>query len=173
MTKSSQRTHLIDSRLRECQGHSDNDEIEACLRLLREDCITYLAEQSEAASAFINRIGELGDLSTLGTEIEMSNLEQAAQVETTLKNLEFMDFHSDLEAANRRLIEEIGLLCAAREKLRDTHEAAFLAIARHENRMDKIEKHLLLDNFTGLRNRIGLETALFDWWQHGWQQPDK
>ena len=52
---------------------------------------------------------------------------------------------------NRRLIEEIGLLCAAREKLRDTHEAAFLAITRYENRMVKIEKHLLLDNFTGLR----------------------
>ncbi len=170
MMKSSMRASEIDTRLRACQGHCDPDTVETCLGLLREDCIAYLAEQSEAAETFRNRIGELGELSALGKEIEMANLEQAAQVETTLSNLEYMDFHTDLEAASQRLLEEIRNLRVARDKLRDDHEIAFLAIARYENRLDKIEKRLLLDAITELHNRIGLETKLSDWWQQGLHQ---
>jgi diguanylate cyclase (GGDEF)-like protein len=164
MSKSSLRANQIDSRLRACQGHSDRELIEACLRLLREDCVTYLAEQTEAADKFHNRISEFGDLSAMGEEIEMTNLEQSAQVETTINNLKYMDFHTDPEAANMRLIEEIKNVSMARHKLRDNQEAAFLTVARHENRLDKIEKRLFPDELTLLRNRIGLETTLFDWW---------
>ena len=115
MIKSGIRATEIDTRLRTCRGHSDHETIETCLRLLREDCISYLAEQSEAAEKFSARISELGELSSLGEEIEMTNLEQSAQVETTINNLEYMDFRSDPEAANQRLLEEIKNLrsCAA------------------------------------------------------------
>jgi hypothetical protein len=119
-----------------------------------------LAEQSEAAEKFRARIGELGELASLGEEIEMTNLEQSAQVETTINNLEYMDFRSDPEAANQRLLEEIKNLRTARHKLRDNQEVAFLSIARYEKRIDKIEKQLFIDPLTKLRNRIGLEEAL-------------
>jgi diguanylate cyclase (GGDEF)-like protein len=170
MMKSGLRATEIDGRLRACRGHSDRETVEDCLRLLREDCITYLAEQSEAAEKFRARIGEMGELSALGEEIEMSNLEQAAQVETTINNLEYMDFHSDPEAANHRLLEEIKNLRIARHHLRDNQEAAFLAVARYENRIDKIEKQLYTDPLTQLRNRIGLEAALCEWWRQGRQK---
>jgi diguanylate cyclase (GGDEF)-like protein len=165
MIKSGIRVSEIDSRLRACRGHSDEETVKTCLRLLREDCISYLAEQSEAAAKFRARIGELGELSALGEEIEIGNFEQSAQVETTLNNLEYMDFTSDPEAANQRLLEEIKNLDAARHRLHDKQQAAFLAIARCENRIDKIEKQLFTDPLTTLRNRIGLEAELNEWWK--------
>ena len=110
MMKSGARATEIDTRLRAARGHSDAETIHACLGLLKEDCQTYLAEQGKAAEQFHDRIGELGELSALGDEIEMTNLEQAAQIETTLSNLDNMDFETDLEAANKRLLEEISHL---------------------------------------------------------------
>jgi diguanylate cyclase (GGDEF)-like protein len=165
--KSDQRTVEIDSQLRACQGHCDKDVVETCLRLLREDCIAYLSEQKEAAEKFQSRIHEFGEMRTLCEDIETANLEQAAQVETTLSNLEYMDFHSDPEAASQRLLEEIKNLYVARHKLRDNHEVAFLILAKRENRLDKIEKRLFRDPLTRLYNRIGLETTLDNWWRQG------
>lgn len=167
MIRSGARAAEIDSRLRSCRGRSDHETIETCLRLLREDCVGYLAEQSEAAQKFSDRIGELGELSSLGEEIEMGNFEQSAQVETTLNNLEYMDFNGDPEEGNRRLLEEIKNLGMARHRLRDKQEAAFLAIARCEDRIDKIEKQLFDDPLTQLPNRIGLEAELHAWWEQG------
>jgi diguanylate cyclase (GGDEF)-like protein len=170
MYKSGVRATEIDSRLRACKGQNDRETIKDCLRLLREDCVTYLAEQSTAAKKFRDRVGELGELSSLGDEIEMGNFEQAAQVETTLNNLEYMDFDANPEDGNYRLLEEIKNLGIVRHSLRDKQEAAFLAIARCEKRMEKIEKQLLIDPVTKLFNRIGLESELYSWWMMGWQK---
>jgi diguanylate cyclase len=167
MMKSGARATKIDSRLRVARTHCDRETIQSCLHDLKEDCQNYLAEQSKAADAFHDRIGELGELSALGDEIEMTNLEQAAQIETTLSNLDNMDFESDLEAAAERLLAELDHLRAARHKLRDNQDAAFVAIARSENRMDKIEKQLYNDPLTKLPNRIGLEATLHEWWAMG------
>jgi diguanylate cyclase (GGDEF)-like protein len=109
-------------------------------------------------------------LNELGVANEMSNLGQAAQVETTLSNLENMDFRSDLEAANQRLMDEIDHLRVARHAWRDHQESTFLRLARIENSVNKIEKQLQSDPTTGLPNRIGLEMALDAWWQDGRHQ---
>ena len=170
MLKSGARATEIDTKLRKIRGKSDATTIKKCLDKLKEDCETFLAEQSEAADKFHERIGELGEFSDLGAEIETANLEQAAQIETTLSNLQFMDFDSDLESANQRLLEELNNLRVARHKLRDDQERAFLAIARSEQRMANIEKQLLDDPLTLLPNRIGLETTLWSWWQEGRHQ---
>jgi len=170
MIQSAARATKIDSRLRACQDRIDAETIQSCLAELREDCETYLAEQSEASAQFHERLDELGELSTLGEQIERANLEQAAQIETTLNNLQYMDFQSDLAAAGHRLLAEIGHLRVARHRMRDNQEAAFLAIARHQNRLDKIEEQLYRDTLTGLYNRIGLEVTLDEWWREGRHQ---
>ncbi len=167
MMKSGAKAKDLDTRLRAAQGRPDAETIRACLGELVADCESYLAEQSEAAERFAARIEELGELRSLGERIEMANMEQAAQIETTLSNLRFMDLESDPEAAKRRLLEEIKNLRAARHRLRDDQERAFLAIARYEGRMAKIETRLFHDSLTRLRNRIGLETTLWQWWQEG------
>ncbi len=165
MMKSGARSTEIDTLLRSVRGNSDRPTIQDCWKRLKEDCESYLAEQSEAAERFTGRIGELGDLANLGEEIEFANMNQASQIETTVSNLVHMDFETDLEFANARLLEEIAHLRVARHQLRDDQEAAFLTIARFENRMDKIEEKLYHDPLTGVRNRIGLEVALHEWWK--------
>jgi len=164
MMKSGVRCTEIDTELREARGHTDAEMVQRAIALLKEDCETYLSEQSEAATKFSGRIGELGELRSLGEEIEMTNMQQASQIETTLSNLANMDFTSDLEAANARLITELKSLRIARHMLRDNQEAAFLAIARYENRLDKIEARLFNDPLTNIPNRIGLEVTLHEWW---------
>jgi diguanylate cyclase (GGDEF)-like protein len=165
MMKSGVRATEVDTELRAAKGHADLATIRRCWELLREDCETYLLEQGEAADKFQNRIEELGEMRALGEEIQMANLQQAAQIETTLSNLKHMDFTNDLESANQRLIEEIQHLRVARHALRDSQEVAFLTIARYERRIDKIEKRLYNDPTTKMRNRIGLEATLWQWWE--------
>ena len=165
MMKSGARSTEIDTKLRAMRGNPDFATIQSCLAELTLDCETYLAEQAETAERFSERVGELGELAALGEEIEMANLEQSAQIETTIGNLRTMDFESDLKAANERLLEEIKNLRLARHKLRDNQDMAFVTIARYENRMGTIEQQLYNDPLTGLRNRIGLETSLWEWWR--------
>ena len=167
MLRSGVRTTEIDSRLRAGDGQPNRETIQHCLAQLSADCESYLAEQSAAAEKFSARLGELGELRSLGEQIETDNLNQAAQIETTLSNLRHMDFASEPAAAAARLLQEIHNLCAARHKLRDSQEAAFLAVARRENRLAHIEPRLGADPLTRLPNRIGLETALAAWWEEG------
>lgn len=165
MMKSGARATEIDTLLRSMAGNSDRETIRDSWMKLKEDCKSYLAEQSDAAERFAARVDELGELASLGDEIEFANMNQASQIETTVSNLDHMDFETDLEAANARLLEEIANLRLARHQLRDDQEAAFLTIARFEDRLDKIEEKLFHDPLTGVRNRIGLEVALNEWWK--------
>jgi len=165
MMKSGAKATEIDTRLRSVRGHTDLETIRWAVEELKEDCRVYLAQQGEASEKFHNRIDELGELASLGEEIEMANLEQSAQIETTINNLGFMDLESDPEAANTRLLEEINNLRMARHRLRDSHETAFLTVARYEGRLKDIEPQLFNDPVTGLRNRTGLETALAAWFE--------
>ncbi len=170
MMKSGARATEIDSKLRACRGNTDRETILKCKTQLLDDCESYLVEQSEAAEKFSERINELGELSAMGEEIEMANLEQSAQIETTISNLSQMDLTSDLEGDNQRLLEEINNLRMARHKLRDNQEGAFLTIARYEDRMGAIEEQLQHDALTKLNNRIGMETTLWNWWKQGRQK---
>ncbi len=167
MMKSGARATEIDTRLRQARGHVDAGTLQRCLDELVTDCEIYLAEQREAAQQLHDRIGELGELAALGEEIEMANMQQAAQIETTLSNLRHVDLQGDLENAAARLLGEIHRLRVARHKLRDSQEIAFLTIARYENRLEKIERQLFNDALTRMRNRVGLEVTLDEWWRQG------
>ncbi|MBN2023845.1 MAG: diguanylate cyclase [Pirellulales bacterium] len=167
MIKSGARATEIDTTLRSVRGKSDAETIQTCLRKLKEDCETYLKEQSEAAEKLHNRLGEFGELAALAEEIEFANMEQAAQIETTVNNLTHMDFESDLEEANVRLLGELSHLRLARHRLREGQDEAFLAVARYQDRLDKIEPKLFNDSLTKLYGRIGLEVTLDHWWKAG------
>ncbi|MEA1951806.1 MAG: GGDEF domain-containing protein [Planctomycetota bacterium] len=167
MMKSGARAVEIDSRLRACGDAPDLETIRVCAGLLKEDCESYLAEQEEATEKMRDRLEEFGDLKSLAEGIELSNMEQAAQIETTLNNLAFMDLESDLEAALLRLLEELSNLREARHKLRDGQNVVFLRIAKSENRVDKIHKPLFNDPLTGVRSRVGLEATIHEWWESG------
>lgn len=170
MMKSGARATDIDSRLRACRVKPDLKIIRTCADLLKEDCKTYLAEQGEATEKIRDQLDQFGDLKSLAEDVELSNMEQAAQIETTLSNLAHMDLESDLDAACLRLLEELGNLREARHKLRDGQDVVFVKIARSENRMDKIHKPLFNDRLTGVRSRVGLEATISEWWSTGKQK---
>ena len=122
----------IENRLRCEEEGQAAATIEACLAELVKDSEKYLVEQGRLADQFRQRMGELGDMASVGEEVEMANLAAAAQLETTISNLKHMDFHSDLSAARARLLEELANLRAARHHLRDSQDVAFLAVARSQ-----------------------------------------
>jgi len=160
----------IETRLRSSQGQWDAAMIESCVAELEKDSEEYMAEQERLAEEFRQRMAELGEMAAVGDQIEMGNLAACAQLETTVSNLKHMDFHSDLQAAGTRLLEEIDNLRAARHYLRDNQDVAFLAVARHEHRLGQVEPRVQQDRLTRGPNRIGLETTLWQWWQEGKQQ---
>jgi|GEM_PF-7056603 len=165
MMKSGMHATHLDTRLRAAKGTMKLDFVSRSRDDLRDDCEEYLQQQQELSSQLSKRIEELGDLKSLGEEIEMKILEQAAQIETTLSNLKHMDFDTDLEEAGGRLIAELNNLRLARHNLRDQQEIAFLKVSRYENRLDAIEERLYNDPLTNLRNRVGLEVTLAEWWK--------
>ena len=164
MMKSGARAMDLDLRLRSSRGNSEAEALKKIAAQLKEDCETYLAEQEEAGEKLRERFDEFGEFGKLAEGIEMGSMEQAAQIETTLNNLALLDFDSDPEEANSRLLEELSKLREARHTLRDSQDVAFLTIAKHEERVDKIPKQVFNDELTGLRSRIGLESTLADWW---------
>jgi diguanylate cyclase len=170
MMKSGARATELDGRLRACRGNTDVATIGACVAQLKEDCQTYLTELSEAAERFQGQFDGIPELASLAADNEMATLEQTAQIETTLSNLDHMDFRQDLEAANHRLLEELDHLRVARHRWRDTQEAAFLVVAMQEDSMDKIDPQVQSDTLTGLRNRVGIELTLWRYWKEGKHQ---
>ena len=69
---------------------------------MEKDAAEYLAEQDRLTEQFRGRMGELGEMAAVGEQIETANLAAIAQLETTINNLKYMDFHGDLEAAGKR-----------------------------------------------------------------------
>jgi len=170
MIKSGITLSKIDTMLRAGGGEFGRETIRDCLNELQADCSAYMVEQDIAATRFRERIGELGELAAMGEDVEMTILEETAQIETSVSNLTHMDFETDLDAAGKRLLEEIHNLRTARHKLQDSQDTAFLAIARQEKRLDNVEDRLKNDALTRMPNRIGLETTLDRWWKDGWHR---
>jgi len=66
---------------------------------LQQICEPYLRHLSEAA----DRLCDSGEATALSDEVQQTILEQVAQLETTLSNLQYMDFDSGVSTAMTRL----------------------------------------------------------------------
>lgn len=164
MMKSGRFSAELDSRLRGMLGAVSESFAKKSLNELRDDCKNYLEAQAEVTEKIQKRLTEFGELAYLAEEIELANMEQSAQIETTMSNLDHLDL-SNPEMAAQKLIKELSKLRTARHRLRDQQERAFLTVARYEHRMETINNQLFLDEGTGLRGRIGIEATLYDWWK--------
>jgi hypothetical protein len=74
------------------------------------------------------RLDEFGDLKNIAEEIDYANMEQSAQIETTLSNLNHLDLTDNPEEGANRLIKELAGLRFARHRLRDMLERPVRAI---------------------------------------------
>ena len=165
MMKSGRFAADLDKRLRTIRGRATPNAVKHCLDDLRDDCRNYLEALAATTEQMLKRLDEFGDLKYLAEEIDYANMEQSAQIETTISNLDHLDVVSHPEEAVARLLRELASLRVARHRLHDMHEKATIKIVQHEDRLETIPQQLFFGETTGLRSRIGLDAAIFDWWK--------
>ena len=170
MMKSGRFAAELDTRLRAMRGHAEIAEVKRCLNELRDDCRNYLEAQAAVAEQMQKRLEEFGELKYLAEEIDYANLEQSAQIETTVSNLDNLNVTTSPEEAVVRLLRELASLRIARHRLRDMREKAFIKIALYEDRIDSVHQQLFFDETSGLRGRIGLDVAITEWWKQKRQE---
>ncbi len=165
MMKSGRFAAELDWRIRSGRGGLTSDDVMQFREELRDDCRNYLESQAEITEQMQKRLDEFGELKSLAEEIDYANMEQSAQVETTLSNLDHLDLSGNPEEAANRLIKELASLRAARHRLRDMQERTFIQTVFYEDRVETISQQLFIDENFGVRSRIGLEVALREWWK--------
>ena len=170
MMKSGRFAAELDLRLREMRGKATIDGAKRCLDELRDDCRNYLEAQAATAGQMLKRLDEFGELKYIAEEIDYSNMEQSAQIETTISNLDHLDVATDPEEAVARLLKELASLRVARHRLHDMYEKATIKIVLYENRLETMPPQLFFGEMTGLRSRIGLDATIFDWWKQKRQE---
>ena len=143
-------------------GHQD---LSAILTELKQANQDWLAQQQDAADHLAARSGSLGALEAMGVRLEETLLEQTAQIESTCKTIDQLDFQTDRQTGCRRLISETRKLIDLAHSLRDRMQESLLAVVKAENRLDQLDKKLLVDSLTGCGNRSGLERVLDDLWR--------
>ncbi len=91
---------------------------------LQEICDPYVRHLSEAAERLCDEVRDSGEATALSDEVEETILEQVAQLETTLSNLQYMDFDSGFSAAMTRLRTDTGSTLSVARRLQKALEAA-------------------------------------------------
>jgi len=84
---------------------------------LREVCEPYLQHLSEAAEGPCDEIHDSDQATAVSDEVEDIILEQVAQLETTLSNLQYMNFDSGFPSAMSRLRSDAGNTLSTARKL--------------------------------------------------------
>lgn len=160
------RDHLIhiDGQVRACRTTPDVAVIHSLLAQLKLVNVEWLKKQGEATSHLQAKHGDLGDNASLGSGLEDILLEQTAQIETTVSNLDLLDFSSNVSQGCTRLIGEIRKLIDLAHGLRDRMQEVLLTIMHQEKRLLDQDRRTQLDGLTGMYNRPGLEIVLQQLW---------
>ena len=155
----------IDEEIRGLVLPAMSDYLQTIATHVREVNIDWLGKQADAASHLSSRRGNLGTFEAAGLELENVLLDQAAQIETTLSNLQIIDFVSDVEASRKKLTREMCRLVDLAHTLRDRMSESLLSIMIAEGKAEGIDRKFQVDGLTNLSNRFGLEVLLQDWWR--------
>lgn len=150
----------IDHKVRICIKDPDETLLVICLDELKDSNESYLSRQDDARSHLTAKQTDLGELSNIGTQLEDVLLEQAAQIETAVSNVDVLDFKSDISEGCRRLLMEIDKLLHSCHALRDQMHEALLSVVIAERRLSSLSEDLRTDDLTGLANLTGLEVVI-------------
>jgi diguanylate cyclase (GGDEF)-like protein len=165
MMKSGRFASELDWRIRSTRDTATEKDIKEYLKELKDDCKNYLESQATIMEQMKSRLDEFGELKNLAEETDFANMEQSAQIETTLNNLDNLVLEGTPQDGATRLVKELSSLRVARHRLRDMQDKAFLTIVFYEDRIDTIPQQLYVDEMFGIRSRIGLEVAINEWWK--------
>jgi len=171
MMKSGRFSAELDWRIRTSQDNLTAQDISQFIKELRDDCTQYLQQQAAITDQMKARLDDFGELKNLAEDIDFANMEQSSQIETTVSNLNQMkpDAANTGELASR-LIKELMNLCVARHRLRDIQDRTYMDIVFYEKHLDSIPQQLYFDEKFGIRGRIGLEVAIYEWWKQNRHQ---
>ncbi len=161
------RARLIDieNKLRETWYQPTEDALHEIAEQLDIVNIDWLDKQAEASQHLDNSKEGLGAYADIGSRLCDTLFEQTAQIETTLSNLQQIDFQDNLNDVCRKLVLEIARLIDLCHDLRDKMSETIVTVLRAEKRLGTVDKAMRVDSLTGLKNRTGLECQLFEWWR--------
>jgi len=91
---------------------------------LQEICKPYLQALTETTEQIFDDAGDSGRATAVSDEVEQIVLEQASQLETTLSNLQYMDFDSGMSTAMMRLTSETENMLSTARRLQKALEVA-------------------------------------------------
>ncbi|MDR2114930.1 MAG: diguanylate cyclase [Planctomycetaceae bacterium] len=165
MKKSGQFASELDWRIRSFRSEMTLEDVKQFLEELKDDCRNYLESQASITEQMKQRLDEFGVLKNLAEEIDYANMEQSAQIETTLSNLDHLDLTDKAEEGATRLIKELANLRLVRHRLRDMQDRAFVHIIFNEKREGTVPQQLFIDESFGIYNRIGLDVTISEWWK--------
>ncbi|GAA4424919.1 GGDEF domain-containing protein [Bremerella cremea] len=155
----------IENKLRETWYQPTEDALHDIADEVDMVNVDWLDKQAEAAQHLDGSQGGLGSYSDVGRRLCDTLFEQTAQIETTLSNLQQLDFEDNLSDTCRKLILEIGRLIDLAHDLRDKMTETIVTVLRAEKRLATIDHGMKVDALTGLYNRTGIECKLFEWWR--------
>ena len=156
---------LLENRLRDVWYQPTEDALREIADELDAINVDWLDKQAEAAQHLDSSTGTLGEYSDVGRRLCDTLFEQTAQIETTVSNLQQLDFDDNLNDVCRKLVLEIGRLIDLSHDLRDKMTETIVTILRAEKRLATIERPMKVDRITGLYNRTGMECYFFEWWR--------
>ncbi|QDU74395.1 Diguanylate cyclase YdeH [Bremerella volcania] len=155
----------IENQLRETWYQPTEDALHGIAEQLDTVNIDWLDKQAEASQHLDSSKEGLGAYADIGSRLCDTLFEQTAQIETTLSNLQQIDFQDNLNDVCRKLVLEIARLIDLCHDLRDKMTETIVTVLRAEKRLGTVDKGMKLDSLTGLKNRTGLECQLFEWWR--------
>ncbi|MHC2067421.1 sensor domain-containing diguanylate cyclase [Bremerella sp. T1] len=155
----------IENKLRETWYQPTEDALTEIAEELDAVNIDWLDKQAEAAQHLDGSQEGLGAYSDIGRRLCDTLFEQTAQIETTLSNLQQLDFQDNLNDVCRKLVLEIARLIDLCHDLRDKMTETIVTVLRAEKRLGTVDKGMKLDGLTGLKNRTGFECQMFEWWR--------
>ncbi|MBI1247334.1 diguanylate cyclase [bacterium] len=155
----------IENNLREVWYQPTEDALHGIAEELDALNIDWLDKQAEASQHLDSSTEGLGGYSDIGRRLCDTLFDQTAQIETTLSNLQHLDFEDNLTDVCRKLILEIGRLMDLCHDLRDKMTETIVTVLRAEKQLSTVDSKMKVDSLTGLMNRTGTECKLFEWWR--------
>lgn len=155
----------LENRLREVWYQPTEEALQEIADELDAINIDWLDKQAEAAQHLDGSTDGLGAYSDVGKRLCDTLFDQTAQIETTLSNLQQLDFGDSLNDVCRKLVLEVGRLVDLCHDLRDKMTETIVTVLRAEKRLGTVDKKMQIDGLTGMRNRTGFERQLFEWWR--------
>ncbi len=154
----------LDTKVRQCSKNSETREIQACVREFQEANAQYLNHSEETAERLKQQEHEGAESSKISDQMLDAIARQTEHVRTTATELEAIDVENNPQAGCGKLLAETNHLASANSQLTGELTAARIEVARQQGHLEDLDDEMLIDELTGIPNRVALEATLESFW---------